>query len=139
MEEIKTPKILVVDDSTTIIKMVKMIVNKMKIEIESETDPMVGLETLKNNKYDVLILDIEMPKINGIQFLQEMKNAGLKIPVIILTGKYENNITLISQVMKKFPNVISYEVKSVPYATLENNLTKNINKVLHPPEDLDKY
>ncbi len=55
-----------------------------KLSIDSAINPFLGLQRIKNKKFDVIFLDMEMPDLNGIKFLSELNQPG--IPVIIVSS-----------------------------------------------------
>lgn len=79
--------ILVVDDSALMRRVLSDIINKDD-ELHTEysaTDGMEALEILKKKEFDAIVLDIIMPKMNGIELLQEMNRLELKPKVIIVS------------------------------------------------------
>ena len=82
-------KILVVDDDKTLLKLVDGVLSLKGYQVISALDGEEGLLKLRQDKPDLIILDIHMPKMNGYAFIQEVKgSADLKsIPIIILTSK----------------------------------------------------
>lgn len=58
-----------------------------KNEVEWRKDGVAGLESLKNDHFDMVILDIEMPKMNGLEVCKRYRNGGGTTPIIMLTGK----------------------------------------------------
>lgn len=104
-------KVLIVDDSRTAVKMLFYTLHEMSLEVDYSTYPKEGLVKVSQNLYDFLILDLEMPEINGIQFLKKLQQAGITVPVIILTGKEDQR--LIYGIMSQFSIVKNYLIK--PY------------------------
>jgi twitching motility two-component system response regulator PilH len=82
-------KILVVDDSVTVAKFVEMVLTAEGHSLAFALDGDEALVQLKNDKYDLLILDVVMPRKNGYQLCREIKNSDQykNIPVIMLTSK----------------------------------------------------
>ncbi len=81
--------ILIVDDSLTIRKLVTMTLKPQKYKIEEAVDGMDALTKLNDNTYDLILLDITMPRMDGYQLCKIVKgNKQTKdIPVIMLSGK----------------------------------------------------
>lgn len=81
--------ILIIDDSALIRRVISDIIEKDgRFQVKDIAhDGLEGLNyLLKNkNKYDAVILDINMPKMNGIQLLEELVRAKIKVPVIIVS------------------------------------------------------
>jgi DNA-binding NtrC family response regulator len=93
------PKILIVDDEKAIRRTLKEILEYEKYEIEEAEDGEMGLEKIEKNNYDVIILDIKMPKKDGIEVLTEMQQKGIDTPVIVLSG--HGNIETAVDAVKK--------------------------------------
>lgn len=80
-------KILVVDDEIKIVKVLKDFLAKMEFEVIEAYGGKEAIEVFNSQtKIDLLILDMKMPKVNGIDVLREVKRINKEIPVIILTG-----------------------------------------------------
>jgi twitching motility two-component system response regulator PilH len=82
-------KILVVDDSITVAKFVEMVLTAEGHSMAFALDGDEAIARIKNEKYDLLILDVVMPRKNGYQLCREIKNNEQykSIPVIMLTTK----------------------------------------------------
>ena len=85
-------KILVVDDDPVELRLLQSRLAANAYEVVLAHDGFEGLETLKKEGIDLIILDVEMPVMNGYTFLLEMKKieAFKHIPVIVLTAHEEN-------------------------------------------------
>ncbi|MBP6661029.1 MAG: sigma-54-dependent Fis family transcriptional regulator [Chitinophagales bacterium] len=93
------PKILIVDDEKAIRRTLKEILEYEKYDIEEAEDGEIGLEKIEKNNYDVIILDVKMPKKDGIEVLTEMQQKGIDTPVIVLSG--HGNIETAVEAVKK--------------------------------------
>ncbi|HNY56411.1 MAG TPA: sigma-54 dependent transcriptional regulator, partial [Chitinophagales bacterium] len=93
------PKILIVDDEKAIRRTLKEILEYEKYDIEEAEDGEIGLEKIEKNSYDVVILDIKMPKKDGLEVLTEMQQKGIDTPVIVLSG--HGNIETAVEAVKK--------------------------------------
>ncbi len=78
--------ILVIDDSIVIRKMVELALEEENYSLETAVTGKDGLKALDDVKPDLIILDLMLPDINGIDLLKTIK-ASLGIPVIMLSGK----------------------------------------------------
>ena len=81
-------KILIADDHPMIRYGLKQIISEQKdIKVTGEAENgMQVFEFLKKNEYDLLILDLNLPDINGIEILKKLKHSKYKIPVLILSA-----------------------------------------------------
>jgi CheY-like chemotaxis protein len=85
-------KILVVDDEKDIITELEFILRKKGFEVITAANGKEALELVKVNKPDLVILDLFMPIVGGVQFGKELKtnNETKNIPVILLTASVDN-------------------------------------------------
>lgn len=79
-------KILVIDDEQGVIDSLKVYLGKEGYIVEGETDPLLGIEKVRNNYYDILILDYIMIPINGDKVIEEIRKFNKDIYIIVLTG-----------------------------------------------------
>ena len=85
MSEMK--KVLIVDDDVAVTNYFMVFLMQTEIfepEVENDSRLVEGL--LRENHYDVIMLDLDMPNITGMDILKLMKAQGIEIPVLILTG-----------------------------------------------------
>jgi CheY-like chemotaxis protein len=84
-------KLLLADDSITIQKVVELILSEEGFEIKATSNGEEALTAIPSFKPDIILADIEMPKINGYQLCEKIKKDPLmsSIPVILLAGAFE--------------------------------------------------
>jgi CheY-like chemotaxis protein len=84
-------KLLLADDSITIQKVVELILSEEGFEIKATNNGEEALTAIPSFKPDIILADIEMPKINGYQLCEKIKKDPLmfSIPVILLAGAFE--------------------------------------------------
>ena len=82
-------KILIAEDTADLNRVVTVMLQKFGYEVDSVFDGADALEQLERNGYDAVILDIMMPKMDGITALKNMRSRGINIPVLMLTAKAE--------------------------------------------------
>lgn len=92
--------VLVVDDSRSINALLVDVLERRNFKVLSAMDGGEALEILENNDIDILLLDLEMPKVNGEKVLSELQKIEhcSSLPVIVLSGT--SNSELIAYVMK---------------------------------------
>ena len=79
-------KVLVVDDEKLIVKGLKFSLEQDDMEVECAYDGEEALEYAKNNQYDIILLDIMLPKLDGMQVCQQIREFS-NVPIIMLTAK----------------------------------------------------
>jgi two-component system response regulator AtoC len=80
-------KVLVVDDEESLRKVLKKELSRKGFYVEVAQDGEEGLRFLRNEAFDVVLLDIVMPGMTGIEFMKEVKKDPLAPSIIVLTGK----------------------------------------------------
>src|SRR2546428_677973 len=82
-------KILLIDDDPTLVKVVQPFLESHDFVISIASDGQEGIEFAKKERPDLIVLDIQMPKMNGYTFVFELKKIeNLKMtPIIVLTAK----------------------------------------------------
>ncbi|MDA0330825.1 MAG: sigma-54 dependent transcriptional regulator [Bacteroidetes bacterium] len=81
-------KILIIEDEEPIRRVLVRILSEedSNFEIHEASDGMKGLDLIKNNSFDLILCDIKMPKVDGIELLQRTRKNNSTIPFIMLTG-----------------------------------------------------
>lgn len=80
-------KVLIVDDDVAVTNYFMVFLMQSEIfEPEVVNDSRLVIDLLKKNTYDVVMLDLDMPNVTGMEILQKMVAEGIQIPVVILTG-----------------------------------------------------
>ncbi|MBQ5961052.1 MAG: response regulator transcription factor [Firmicutes bacterium] len=82
-------KILVVDDEKMIVKGIRYAMEHDGYEIDAAYDGETALEMIRNRQYDLVILDVMLPKVDGIQVCQTVRETS-NVPIIMLTAKSED-------------------------------------------------
>jgi DNA-binding response OmpR family regulator len=85
MTEIKK-KILIGEDEKAIAKAMELKLNFSGYDAKAVFDGKAVLEEVEKEKYDLLLLDIIMPKIDGFGVLEELAKKGVKIPIVMLSN-----------------------------------------------------
>ena len=82
-------RILLAEDEKSLSRAVQTILEKNHYSVDTVFDGAEALAYLQSNNYDGVILDIMMPKMDGITVLKTIREQGIKVPVLILTAKSE--------------------------------------------------
>jgi DNA-binding response OmpR family regulator len=85
-------RILTVDDSKAIRSIVGKQVTELGFEVDEAEDGLLGLAKLEEITYDLVILDVTMPNLDGPGMLGKMREAGNKTPVLMLTSESKRSI-----------------------------------------------
>jgi len=82
-------KVLVVDDEKLIVKGIKFSLEQEDLEVDAAYDGEEALEMVKKEKYDLIILDVMLPKIDGLNVCRQIREFS-NVPIIMLTAKGED-------------------------------------------------
>lgn len=82
-------RLLLAEDEAALSKALTAILERNNYSVDSVCDGQAALEYLESDNYDGVILDIMMPKIDGITVLRKLRQKGSLVPVLLLTAKSE--------------------------------------------------
>ena len=80
-------RILIVDDDDEIRELLEFDISQSGYHTDTAKDGMEGLTKALNNTYDLIILDVMMPKMNGFDVCKNIRQAKLAVPILMLTAK----------------------------------------------------
>lgn len=83
-------KILVVDDEPILLKGLKFSLEQDDYQVEVAVDGLEAYEKIMNNKYDLVVLDLMLPQIDGLEVCRKVRETSM-VPIIILTAKGEDS------------------------------------------------
>ena len=78
--------LLLVDDEEVICQACRRIFSRQGFTVDTNTDARQGLAQALEKDYEIILLDIKMPNMDGIQFLEQLRQTRLEVPVLIITG-----------------------------------------------------
>ncbi|WP_242392318.1 protein-glutamate methylesterase/protein-glutamine glutaminase [Anaeromyxobacter oryzisoli] len=78
-------RVLVVDDSAVVRTALAQILGRAGFLVETANDPLIGMEKMRRQRPDAIVLDIEMPRMDGLTFLQKVMRED-PIPVVVCSG-----------------------------------------------------
>lgn len=87
-------KIMIVDDEAGIRSLLFEVLSGKGFKVALAKDGQDSLDQMKRRRFDLLITDIDMPRLNGLELLKSMKKAGRREKVILMTGKPLNRADL---------------------------------------------
>jgi DNA-binding response OmpR family regulator len=82
----KNKRILLVDDEQDVTYTIKIVLENNGFLVDSYNDPTLALSNFKLGFYDLLLLDIRMPKINGFDFYQKIREIDSNVKICFLTA-----------------------------------------------------
>lgn len=79
-------KIMVIDDEPAIREALVDLLSDVNWQVDDFATANQALERCMNDAYDLIITDLRMPGIDGIEFMNRLRNSGVKTPVIVMTA-----------------------------------------------------
>src|SRR6476469_1654381 len=89
-----TTRLLLVDNEYDNISVLSMGLEDEGFEVDAFTDPLLALSNFKSNYYSLVILDINMPKMNGYELYKEIRKLDNKVKICFLTASEVYNEAL---------------------------------------------
>jgi DNA-binding response OmpR family regulator len=80
-------RILIVDDEENLLDQLRISFQRQRYIVETAVDGEEALDKIFNSEFDIIILDIMLPKQDGFSVLKEIRQAGINTPVIMLTAR----------------------------------------------------
>ena len=122
-------KILVAEDDPLILRTIETRLKKDGHEVVITSDGRSALQHLASDNPDLIITDIMMPYISGLEIIVAVKQAGRKIPIVILSGMGQENTVLEAfklgaddYITKPFsPNELSIRIKRLSLSMISGN------------------
>lgn len=101
-----TQKVLLIEDDPDIGKLLEIHLEDLELDLDSATDGESGLQKALANDYELVILDINLPKLNGLEVLKGIRAQKKSLPVLMLSAKSE-----------EFDKVLGLELGADDYMT----------------------
>ena len=115
-------RVLVVDDDPAILKLCAEVLQRDGHQVETAENGRAALELIREGEFDVILSDILMPELDGLQLLRGVRERDLDVPVILMTGN-PNTETAIQAIDH---GVLRYLVKPMSIGTLSEAVTQAV-------------
>ena len=123
-KKLKNLNILVVEDNKINQMVTKKLLEKNGHNFQMAENGLEALLLVEENNFDVILMDINMPVMNGIEASIKIRNLGIKTPIIALTASDKENI--LKEILEKKNGLTDVLVKPFEYADLENVISRYI-------------
>jgi CheY-like chemotaxis protein len=121
-----TKRVLIVDDEHDINLTLKLVLEGSSFKVDSFIDPLVALQNFKTGLYDLVILDVKMPVMNGFGLYQEIRKLDDKVKICFLTAASDVYYEAFGKL--SFPNI---DKNCIIHKPIENeSLIKQIESIL---------
>lgn len=82
----KGPTVLVMDDDPALLRVVRLVLSSDGFSVDTAADGIAGLERFEAQPPAAIVLDLQMPRMDGRAFFRELRSRGHKTPVLILSA-----------------------------------------------------
>lgn len=81
-------RVLVVEDDAAVRRLIATIVRRLGLEVDTAEDGIVAIERLQAGPYDLVVLDLMMPRMDGLSFLNELAEGNVRHdgPIVVMTA-----------------------------------------------------
>ena len=137
-------KVLVVDDEKLIVKGIRFSLEQDGMEVDCAYDGEEALEMAHNKQYDIILLDIMLPKLDGFQVCQQIREFS-NVPIVMLTAKGDDMDKILGleygaddYITKPF-NILEVKarIKAIMRRTSRKEMEKNPNVIVDGDVRLD--
>lgn len=132
---IKRSKILLVDDEPDIAMAFKLALQDAGYIVDTYLDPLMALSKFNSSCYDLIILDIKMPKLNGFELYSEMRKVDNKVKVCFITAGemfYDKVRNKKGEESEQYCKLDTQRFLQKPISNME--LVRRINRIIIPKE-----
>jgi len=117
-------RVLVIDDDAALVRMIRLSLESEGFAVTTASDGLDGLDVLAGEDPDVVVLDLQMPRMDGRSFFREMRSRGYQTPVLILSAYGADNaraeLSADAAVNKPFdPDLLTEEIERLAASTVE--------------------
>ncbi len=116
--------ILVVDDSNALIESISGNLERLGYTVERASDGVEAFDHLRDPRCKLMLLSLNLPKINGAELLILMGAEGIEVPVIVMSQMAD----LSAEEMAEFPDVVDFIKKPFPMDELVEKVQKHARR-----------
>jgi two-component system, OmpR family, response regulator ChvI len=125
---LETKKIMLVDDDVDILWLFKMILESdARLKVDSFSDPIVALENFRPGLYDLLLIDIAMPKMNGFDLYDKIRELDKKVKISFVTASEMFYEEMRKEAFPEFDTTICFIRKPIA----NPDLIKQVKQILN--------
>ena len=122
-------KVLVIDDQPNVRALLDILLRSKGYDVMLADNGWTGLQLYRLERPDVILLDLQMPKLDGVTVLKKIRSADLKQPVIVLTGETSPE----TEQQVRALGVSEFIVKGSSLHALEDTLKRLLKTPASPP------
>lgn len=121
-------KVLVVDDNINFLQLAQLALGSEDYEVHTATDGQDGFEQVKKLNPDIILMDVMMPRVSGLELLRMLlaDDEAKNVPILVMTASHFDPST--EQVFKQEANVKGFLQKPCPVDVLKASIAAAIKK-----------
>ena len=153
--------ILVIEDEINLLHILKLNLEYEGYEVSTAENGILGMQEILSNKYEAVILDIMLPKLDGFEVLKEIRSQGITTPILVLSARsitadkilglklgandYLSKPFEIEELILRLKNLIAANPKmptikeDKTYTFLDFNIDFNQYQIMYPQKNSRKY
>lgn len=136
--------VLIVDDDTALLDVLKSSVRFAGYPCETATSAMAALELIDNFLFDIIIIDIDLPDINGLELSRKVKSLKPYVVVIIMTGfiknfEYDEAIEAGASDFIKKPFTLKELIVRIKQVKMKKELHRREEELLRKVKELEEF
>src|SRR5262249_24770289 len=118
--ESRDGKLLLVDDDPAVLRAYRKALSTRGWAVETASDGAQAIDRLRGENFDVIVSDVSMPEVGGLEFLRKVREQDLDVPVVLMTGapKLESAMRAVES------GAFSYLVKPVEVEVLDDTIRR---------------
>ncbi|MEL6179492.1 MAG: response regulator [Myxococcota bacterium] len=133
----QTIRILVVDDEVEICDYMKLLLTNSGYQVQTLQDPTLVLDELRREQYHIVILDLMMPRMHGIEVLDQIRKVDSDIAVVIFTG-HPTVETAVQSLKHNVSDYIRKPFEAEEFNSTIENILRDKGLLTDPEEELHK-
>jgi diguanylate cyclase (GGDEF)-like protein len=138
--------VLVVDDSALVRRMIGDYLRNAGYQVEEAEDGAAAIQRLSGRDFDVVVTDLQMPKLGGFELMERVKTQGVVAEVIVLTGTHADDVAIAVRALRlgahdfltKPPPSAEAVVFTVQRAIEKKRLRESNQRLMHQLESLSR-
>ncbi len=120
----RNARVLIVDDDVALCRMLQALLSEAEVNSEALLDPIVALERIRSEEFDLIVSDLNMPGLSGMELLREVRSARPRCGFVIMTGTEDLQVAVQAMRLGADDYLVKPLQVDAVLASLERCLTK---------------
>ncbi|MEL1243614.1 response regulator transcription factor [Flavobacterium sp. DGU11] len=129
-------KLLIVEDEPNLLSIIRKGLSERNHDVSAALDGTTALQLLENNSFDVVVLDVMLPDINGIEICRRLRAAGNFVPILMLTA-LDSSENIVSGLNSGADDYMAKPFKFTELEARINALARRVGQAQKPSEIIE--